>query len=259
MNDWPPPSVEDAPSGSPTVADSTAWWRHPMTQALLVAWVVAGVIALTAIGFVRAVEPDAAMRPELTPATGESTTVAADVTSTAPVATDSASTDEEPTVEPSTDRSSTSTTTTAPLVRSAPPVPTTTTPVEPAATTTVVVTLPPSITVAPPSTVRIGPDIEVETNFDATDQPNGEWVRFTNVGAQTVDVTGWLVRDDGFEHAHVFASLSLEPGAAVTLYSGCGEPTITERYFCNGEVWNDDGDVVSLFDRSGVLIVQRRG
>lgn len=257
MNDWPPPSADDAPSVEPTAVAATAWWRHPMAQALLVAWVVGGVIALVAIGFVRAVEPDAAMRPALTPVSTIDTTESAASASTIVVTTTTvAGTTAGPGSQPVT----TVPPTTAPLVRSAPPVPP---PPDPgAATTTLVVTLPPTTTVAPP--VGSGPpEIDVEIDFDADGDdaadPNGEWVRFTNVGTQPVDMTNWIVRDDGLQHAHVFATLTLEPGASVTVYSGCGEPTDGERFFCTGEVWNNDGDVVSLFDDTGVLIVQRRG
>lgn len=258
MNDWPPPSADDAPSVEPPPAVVTAWWRHPMAQAFLVAWVVGGVIALVAIGFVRAVEPDDAMRPVLTPASTTGSIESAATASTVTVTTT--------TTTAATDAAAGSTTrvgslpvstvppTTAPLVRSAPPVP---------PTTILVVTLPPTTTVAPPRTDSGPPQIEVDIKFDADGDdaanPNGEWVRFTNVGTQPVDMTNWIVRDDGLQNAHVFATLTLEPGSSVTLFSGCGEPTDTERFFCDGEVWNNDGDVVSLFDDAGVLIVQRRG
>ena len=164
--------------------------------------------------------------------------------------------------------------TTEPLVRSAPPVPPlpeSTAPTEPRATpgtTTIVVTLPPTTVVAtlpPPSPPTTQPTVAIEIRFDATGDDaqnlNDEWVRFTNAGGQALDLTNWIVRDDGFAHAHVFDPLRLEPGATVTLYSGCGDPTGSERFFCtsDAEVWNNDGDVVSLFDGSGLLVSQRRG
>ena len=38
------------------------------------------------------------------------------------------------------------------------------------------------------------------------------------------------------------------PGAAVTLFTGCGTDTDVERYWCNSDsaVWNNGGDTVFL-------------
>lgn len=51
------------------------------------------------------------------------------------------------------------------------------------------------------------------------------------------------------------------PGASVTLFTGCGTDTQTERFWCKSgsAVWNNTGDVVSLFDASGALIAERAG
>ena len=121
------------------------------------------------------------------------------------------------------------------------------------------------MTVVPTLPTPTDPVIDITIRFDAdgddAENLNDEWVRFTNAGPQTLDLTNWIVRDDGLTHAHVFGPLTLAPGASVTLFSGCGDTTDSERFFCttDSEVWNNDGDVVSLFDERGVLISQRRG
>lgn len=256
MNHWPPPSVEDAPSAPPAAVTSTRWWQRPIARAVLAAWLVGGMVALVAIGFVRVVDMDAA-RPTLTPASSTmatTTTLQPLTTVTIDPTTSNGST------TASTTTTTTTTMTTAPLVQSAPPVPPASGSGAPPAT--VVVTLPPRTT--SPATIDwdrrlIGVEINFDAEGDDATDPNGEWVRFVNLGDQPVDMGGWLVRDDGFENAHVFEPLTLEPGASVTVYSGCGSGTADERFFCVGEVWDNDGDVVSLLDHTGVLIVQRHG
>ena len=49
----------------------------------------------------------------------------------------------------------------------------------------------------------------------------------------------------------------LEPGASVTLFTGCGIDTATERYWCNEDsaVWNNSGDTVFLYDPAGNTVV----
>ena len=266
MNDWPPPSVDDAPTpasdapdGASAPATSAAWWQRPLARGLLLAWVIGGVVALAVVLTATARGAD----PELVdsvPTAGEPGPTSAPTTA-GTAATNSGTDSAPPTSEPE--------------VRSAPPVPPAATPklptVPPATTetivtsaTTIVVTLP-ATTAVPTLPARADPRIEITTRFDAagddTANPNDEWVRFTNAGTQLVDMTDWLVRDDGLMHAHVFEPLILGPGAAVTLYSGCGEPTPSERFFCivGAEVWNNDGDIVSLFDDRGRLIAQRSG
>lgn len=261
MNDWPPPSVDDAPQAPagelPVAAGATPWWQQSVARVLLVAWVIGGIVVLAAVLTSTARSAD----PELV----DSVPTPIEPGSTSPPAT-------TPTAGADPGNGST-TTSSAPQVRSAPPVPPvgdptaaptlpTVPPATTTTTTTIVVTLP-TTTTAP--TLPDAPRIDITTQFDAagddTANLNDEWVRFTNAGTQLVDMTDWLVRDDGLLHAHVFEPLILGPGAAVTLYSGCGEATPSERYFCTSdpEVWNNAGDIVSLFDERGRLIAQRSG
>jgi hypothetical protein len=250
MNDWPPPGVDDVPP-EPAAPDRVPWWQRPLTHGLLVAWVVGGLVAfvlITLSGSQR--DNPEAIESVPTPTTAPATTTrsgsAGDATP-------------PPTTEPQ--------------VRSAPPVPIPPSLIEPppsatppvATETTIVVTLPPAptieITPPAPSAPRIGTETRFDADGDDVANLNDEWVRFTNEGTQPLDLTGWIVRDDGLTHAHVFETLTLAPGAAVTLYSGCGAPTDTSRFFCStdSEIWNNDGDVVSLYDDGRFLVLQVRG
>jgi endonuclease YncB( thermonuclease family) len=104
-------------------------------------------------------------------------------------------------------------------------------------------------------------DILVEINADAPGDDsvnlNGEWVRFTNRGAEAVDLDGWVVADESASHRYRFSDLRLDPGAGVTLFTGCGPDDGSARYWCvsGSAVWNNSGDTVFLRDDLGNIVV----
>ena len=103
-------------------------------------------------------------------------------------------------------------------------------------------------------------DIEIEVNPDAPGDDgknlNGEWVRFVNRGAETLDLDGWEVADESASHRYTFANIRLASGDGVTLFSGCGEDDATVRYWCasRSAVWNNSGDTVFLRDGNGNIV-----
>jgi endonuclease YncB( thermonuclease family) len=105
-----------------------------------------------------------------------------------------------------------------------------------------------------------GVEIVIDVNADAPGDDgvnlNGEWVRFTNAGAEAIDLDGWEVADESASHRYTFSDLRLEPGAEVTLFSGCGPDDETSRYWCvsGSAVWNNSGDTVFLRDRTGNIV-----
>jgi hypothetical protein len=118
------------------------------------------------------------------------------------------------------------------------------------------------------ATVR--PNVEItDLEFDPTGNDsaklNQEYVEFTNSGSVTVDLTGWTVEDEGANFTYTFGSFDLAPGNSVTLRTGSGtdDPDSNpdaDLYWGRGQpVWNNDGDVASLFDASGSLRAQASG
>jgi micrococcal nuclease len=99
--------------------------------------------------------------------------------------------------------------------------------------------------------------VAIELRYDAAgndnENLNDEWVRFTNTGGSALDLEGWQVADTSATHRYRFSNIVLPPGAAVTLYTGCGADTPDARYWCNtgSAVWNNDGDTVFLRDPAG--------
>ena len=104
--------------------------------------------------------------------------------------------------------------------------------------------------------VEIVIDVTADAPGDDGENLNGEWVQFTNAGADAVDLDGWEVADESASHRYTFTDLRLEPGAEVTLCSGCGPDNETARYWCvsGSAVWNNSGDTVFLRDGNGNIV-----
>lgn len=105
--------------------------------------------------------------------------------------------------------------------------------------------------------VEISVDINADAPGDDSLNLNGAWVRFTNRGVEAVDLDGWVVADESASHRYRFSDLRLDPGASVTLYTGCGPDDATVRYWCvsGSAVWNNSGDTVFLRDGLGNIVV----
>jgi competence protein ComEC len=82
-----------------------------------------------------------------------------------------------------------------------------------------------------------------------------EYVKITNKGSSPVSLGGWKIEDDGSKHTYTFQSYTLDSGATVTVYTGKGSNTAAELYWQLGSsIWNNDGDMASLFDNNGQLV-----
>jgi micrococcal nuclease len=102
--------------------------------------------------------------------------------------------------------------------------------------------------------------VEIDVHPDAAGDDNAnlndEWVRFTNTGAAPLDLDGWTVRDESSTHRYTFEDLVLLPAGTVTLHTGCGTDTPSERFWCSidSAVWNNGGDTVFLRDPAGNIV-----
>lgn len=107
-----------------------------------------------------------------------------------------------------------------------------------------------------------GSEVEVsEIHADAPgndhENLNGEYVVILNRGGIAVDFTGWVLKDESASHRYSFpAGFVLAPGAAVTVFTGCGTDGADTLYWCNsgGAVWNNDGDTAFLLDHHGNVV-----
>jgi len=89
---------------------------------------------------------------------------------------------------------------------------------------------------------------------------NDEYVIFKNTCDFECNLTRWRVEDER-GHTYVFPQFVLQPFATVTLYTGCGENTEKELYWCHSghtcnAVWNNDGDTLYLYNSEGLLVIK---
>ncbi len=69
-----------------------------------------------------------------------------------------------------------------------------------------------------------------------------------------LDLSGWTVKDESASHRYTFADdTTVAPGSSLRLFTGCGQDSATERYWCmtDSAVWNNDGDTAFLLDAEG--------
>jgi endonuclease YncB( thermonuclease family) len=87
---------------------------------------------------------------------------------------------------------------------------------------------------------------------------NDEYVVIVNHGAGTVDLDGWILRDESSHNRYRFGRHTVEPGGAVTVRSGCGSDGGDTVFWCSdAPVWSNGGDTVILQDRSGNVATSR--
>ena len=60
---------------------------------------------------------------------------------------------------------------------------------------------------------------------------------------------------DKENHTYDFPSFELQPGATVTIRTGCGTDTATYLYWGSKRaIWNNKGDTVYLYDANNNLV-----
>ena len=85
---------------------------------------------------------------------------------------------------------------------------------------------------------------------------NHEWVRLHNTSGAWITMTGWTLRD-AKNHVFTFGTYRIKPHGYVTVHTGRGSRTQTDRYWnLRWYVWNNTGDKATLRDASGRLLDQ---
>lgn len=79
-----------------------------------------------------------------------------------------------------------------------------------------------------------------------------------NPGTETLELTGWTVRDEA-DHVYAFPSgFTLDAGASVTLHTGSGTDTATNLYWgSESAIWNNGGDTVIVKNASAVTVATK--
>ena len=86
---------------------------------------------------------------------------------------------------------------------------------------------------------------------------NDEYLVFANDGDTPLNISGWTVTDAA-GHSYTFRTVTLESGAEVTLHTGTGTDTQTDRYWGeSGAIWNNGGDTVTVRNADGAVVIER--
>ena len=101
-------------------------------------------------------------------------------------------------------------------------------------------------------------EAEVNAPGDDRENLNGEWVTVTNTGSETVDLTGWTIRDETTSNRFLIDDQVLPAGASVRFISGSGSNGGGDYYL--GEefpVWSNRGETILLADPAGLIAAYR--
>jgi hypothetical protein len=82
---------------------------------------------------------------------------------------------------------------------------------------------------------------------------NAEWIQLKNGCSSGMSLTNWTIKD-AVNHSYRFSSYTLAAGSKVTVHTGSGSNTSTNRYWGQGwYIWNNTGDTAKL--RNGAASV----
>lgn len=107
-----------------------------------------------------------------------------------------------------------------------------------------------------PSDVRIL-HIEYDAPGDDNINLNGEWVEIRNSDSVPIDLSDWTLKDESSSHRYSFpGGFALDPGEVVRVFTGCGNDSLDELYWCSSgsAVWNNAGDTGFLLDSQGSIV-----
>ena len=83
-----------------------------------------------------------------------------------------------------------------------------------------------------------------------------EWVQLHNLSGSRITLTGWTLRD-AQRHVYTFGTYTIKPHGYVTIHTGKGTNTQTDRYWGHSwYVWNNTGDRATLEDAHSHVLHQ---
>jgi hypothetical protein len=86
-----------------------------------------------------------------------------------------------------------------------------------------------------------------------------EIVVLENRGSEAIQLTGWVLHDEGRKHEYDLSPIGLRSGERVSILTGEDTaPTSGAVVWKRQNVWNNDGDIAFLINPAGVTIDQQR-
>jgi len=106
-----------------------------------------------------------------------------------------------------------------------------------------------------PEGMRIG-DIRYDPPGRDFENKEEEFVLLANEGGESIDLSGWILRDESSTHRYVFADgVVVAPGEGLRIRTGCGNDAGRDLYWCADDaVWSNGGDTVILQTASGTVV-----
>ncbi|WP_458189475.1 lamin tail domain-containing protein [Haladaptatus sp. NG-WS-4] len=99
--------------------------------------------------------------------------------------------------------------------------------------------------------------IHADASGNDNENLNDEYLVFENTGTQTLDLTGWTLKDEAGHSYTIPKGVTLAPGDQVKIRTGSGTDTATDLYWnSNQAVWNNGGDTVIVLDDAGETILR---
>jgi len=100
-------------------------------------------------------------------------------------------------------------------------------------------------------------EIHADAEGNDNENLNDEYLVLVNRGDAPINMTGWTVTDAA-DKRYTFGQYTLDPGSRVTLHTGSGTDTETDRYWGAGSaVWNNGGDTVAVRTADGTVVLER--
>jgi competence protein ComEC len=99
--------------------------------------------------------------------------------------------------------------------------------------------------------------INADAEGDDTENLNDEYIILENTGDAPLELGGWTVSDEAGKTYTVPDGVTLAAGAQLTLHSGSGTDTETDRYWGQGSpVWNNGGDTITVTTADGEVVLE---
>jgi competence protein ComEC len=99
--------------------------------------------------------------------------------------------------------------------------------------------------------------IHADAEGDDRENLNDEYVVLKNNGDESVDLSGWTVRDAAGRTYTVPDGVAVASDETITLHTGSGTDTETDLYWESGSpIWNNGGDTVTVRNSTGAVIIE---
>ncbi|HKZ20821.1 MAG TPA: lamin tail domain-containing protein [Acidimicrobiia bacterium] len=97
-----------------------------------------------------------------------------------------------------------------------------------------------------------------EVDYNPPGNDDAELVVVGNRSTESVDLEGFVLRDESSINRFAFPRMALEPHAIVAVTTACGGTGDVLAWCSDQPVWNNDGDAVILLDAFGRVVAFHR-